>query len=272
MSGAVAVIDPATQQELARAVRSLERPSFAVRMAEMAGQPVNRVMKLLPTIANKRLNAILTGAILRCLKISIESLEDTIEQPPSMLVPKLLTGATGALGGFFGAVALPIELPTTTMIMLRSIAEIAHTEGEDVRSAETGLACLEVFALGGRRSQGKMDVGYYATRAVMTKLTADLAAFVAERGAVEAAAPVVTRMVGEVTARFGVAVSERVAASAVPVIGAVGGAGINMIFMDHFQQIAHGHFTVRRLERTHGAETVRLWYRDLATEFRKADG
>ena len=50
------------------------------------------------------------------------------------------------------------------------------------------------------------------------------------------------------------------AAQAVPVIGAAGGALINTLFMDHFQDMAHGHFTVRRLERKYGEEVVKLAY------------
>jgi hypothetical protein len=37
-----------------------------------------------------------------------------------------------------------------------------------------------------------------------------------------------------------------------PVVGAVGGAAVNLIFMNHFQRIAEGHFTIRRLERIYG--------------------
>ena len=44
--------------------------------------------------------------------------------------------------------------------------------------------------------------------------------------------------ISELVSRFSIVVSDRIAASAVPVIGAVGGATINMIFMNHFQQIA----------------------------------
>ena len=31
-------------------------------------------------------------------------------------------------------------------------------------------------------------------------------------------------------------------------------------FVDHFQNVARGHFTVRRLERAYGAEVVRAEY------------
>jgi hypothetical protein len=60
-------------------------------------------------------------------------------------------------------------------------------------------------------------------------------------------------------------VSDRIAASALPVVGAVGGATVNVIFMNHFQQVAQSHFTVRRLERQYGAEAIRVHYAEIAT-------
>jgi len=47
------------------------------------------------------------------------------------------------------------------------------------------------------------------------------------------------------------------------VIGALGGATVNAIFVSHFQDMATGHFIVRRLERAHGMEAVRRAYADL---------
>jgi hypothetical protein len=46
----------------------------------------------------------------------------------------------------------------------------------------------------------------------------------------------------------------------VPYIGAVLGATVNTLFIDHFQQMAHGHFTVRRLERKYGSVAVKAAY------------
>jgi EcsC protein family len=53
-----------------------------------------------------------------------------------------LSGVLGA-GGTFGLAALPVELPVSTTIMLRSIADIARSEGEDLSDPETALACVE---------------------------------------------------------------------------------------------------------------------------------
>ena len=44
------------------------------------------------------------------------------------------------------------------------------------------------------------------------------------------------------------------------VVGAVGGAAVNLAFIEHFHSLARGHFTVRRLERVYGAEAVRAEY------------
>jgi hypothetical protein len=43
-------------------------------------------------------------------------------------------------------------------------------------------------------------------------------------------------------------------------IGAFGGAVVNYAFIDHFQDVARGHFTVRRLERAYGEDEVRRQY------------
>jgi hypothetical protein len=107
-----------------------------------------------------------------------------------------------------------------------------------------------------------VNVGYYATRTFLARLTSEASAYLAERGIAGTSAPLVAGFIGEVSARFGVVVSDRVAASAVPVLGALGGATVNLIFMEHFQRVAAGHFTVRRLERHYGADVVRRHYPD----------
>jgi hypothetical protein len=43
-------------------------------------------------------------------------------------------------------------------------------------------------------------------------------------------------------------------------IGAVGDALINSVFIDHFQDIARGHFIIQRLERRYDPELVKQAY------------
>jgi len=173
--------------------------------------------------------------------------------------------ATGAGGGAFGLPALAVELPVSTTIMLRSIADIARSENEDLRSPAAKIACLEVFALGGRSSRDDAtDTGYFTIRAALAKTITEAAEYVAERGLAMEGAPVMIRLISQIASRFGVAVSEKAAAQAIPAIGAVGGALINLVFIDHFQDMARGHFTVRRLERLYTPEVVRDAYMAMA--------
>jgi hypothetical protein len=43
----------------------------------------------------------------------------------------------------------------------------------------------------------------------------------------------------------------------------LGGAAVNYAFIEHFQDVARGHFVVRRLERVYGKNLVRTEYERL---------
>jgi hypothetical protein len=261
------VLSQSDREALKLAVHNLENPNFAARLADYAGVPVNRVLSILPKFANGQLSAMVRSAVMKGLDVAIDTLEEDATQPPLTGFSSFLAGVTGGVSGLIGFAALPFELPLTTTFMLRAIAAIARHEGEDLSQIEARLACLEVFAFGAKRPAGQqIDIGYYAARALLSKYTNEIAAFVAERGAVDVSAPVVTSLVSEIVSRFGLVVSDKAAAGALPILGAVGGATVNVIFMDHFQRIAQGHFALRRLERTYGSATVRQLYADLSTK------
>jgi hypothetical protein len=133
-----------------------------------------------------------------------------------------------------------------------------------LRSASVKLACLEVFALGGKtKSDDASESGYWAIRAALAKAISEAATYMAERGVIERSAPAVVRLVTAIAGRFGVIVSEQVAAKAVPVIGAASGSVINILFMEHFQNMARGHFIVKRLEAKYGVARIREAYEQL---------
>jgi hypothetical protein len=254
------ILPPPHQKALHRAVINLENKDFAARLADYAGRPVTRAMRLMPKAASERINKVAEAAILNSLNIAIRSIEPQSKRPPQQRAATLLAGLSGGVSGFLGAAALPIELPVTTTLMLRAIADIARHHGEDLKSLEARLACVEVFALGAPQPNRRLDLGYYASRALITRLAADATAIFVERGVANLSAPVVGNLVSAIASRFGVVVTERSAASAVPVLGAVGGATVNVIFMNHFQRVANGHFVVRKLERLYGQSVVRQHY------------
>jgi len=245
--------------ELKRGKQLLENPGLAAKITSALGTPIEKGLALLPGAWTQAVHKASEAALMKALALAVKSLGD--EPASSDRMHKIAAATSGVVGGAFGLLALAVELPVSTTIMLRSIAEIARSEGEDPHNIDTKLACLSVFALGGRtRDDDAAESGYFAVRAGLASAVGEAAKFLAEKGMSKSGAPALVRLISVLGARFGVVVSEKAAAQAVPILGAAGGAAINTIFMAHFQDMARGHFMVRRLERVYGEEVVKNAY------------
>ncbi len=126
------------REALAAAVRRLEQPSLAGRLAAAAGKPVELVQRALPAAAATAVAKATKHALDRALEVALFSLR------AKRLIGgrKLHSGlacTSGAIGGAFGLAALVVELPISTTIMLRAIAAIAQQEGEDLSDPRTRL-------------------------------------------------------------------------------------------------------------------------------------
>jgi hypothetical protein len=264
MTGGAKMSQPFTAEELRdlqRAKSLLETRSFAVKLSDLFGLPINAGFALLPKKWSKKINRAAQAALFKALEVAVATSGRRGSKPPANRWHKVLAGASGGVGGAFGLAALAVELPISTTLMLRSIVEIARSEGHDARDWATKVACLEVFALGGSKKAAEPpELPYWTTRLALNQSAKEAASHLARKGAVERTAPALARLIGAIASRFGVVISEEVAAKALPVVGAVGGSVINVVFMNHFQQMARGHFIVLRLEKTHGQAAVREQY------------
>ena len=261
-------LTPEETEDLRQAVACLEGASFAQRLTDAVGRPVGMLSRAMPRSARRVIAHVSETALRGALKLALRTLDLNASAKPANRAHKLAAAASGAVGGALGLAALPFELPISTTILLRSIAEIAREEGEDLSAPEAAFACVEVFALGGQAGgeTTTFESGYFSVRAALAKSVSDSARFVAAEGVTAQSAPVIARLISQIAARFGIVVSEKVAAQAAPILGAIGGAAINAAFADHFQTLARGHFIVRRLERQHGARVVAFEYQRLQGE------
>lgn len=252
------------RETLRAAVAALEQMSFAGRLAHLAGRRLGFAGHAIPPRLQAMATVAANGALMAAMRVALSSL-DGRPSGDTTRFHRRLAAVAGGVGGAVGLASLPVELSVSTTIMLRSIASIARNEGEDLRRPETALACLEVFALGGHAAEGNvLEGGYLAIRGLLAKSVSDAARYVTARSVADQSAPALVRLIGQLGARFGVVVSQKTAAQAVPVIGAVSGAAINLAFAEHFQTLARGHFAVRRLERLYGATLVRAEYEKIA--------
>ncbi len=252
------------REDLKYAKTLLENPSLAARISNLLGTPIEKGFGYLPAKWKDIVQTATKKSLTKALGFAVQTMDAKKRPASSDKTHKLLVMATGAGGGSFGLPALAVELPVTTTIMLRSIADIARSEGEHISLLETKLACLEVFALGGSaKSDDGTETGYFFVRATLARTISEAAQYIAEKGLAKEGAPVLVRLIAVLASRFGVMVSEKAAAQAIPLIGAAGGALINTIFIDHFQNMARGHFIIRRLERHYGQDLVRQEYDQL---------
>jgi hypothetical protein len=245
---------------LRRAKSRLENPGLAMRIANTVGAPIEKLLEALPEGAGNAIQTATTKSLDGALRVAT-SLMDDQRRPAVERFHSLAVAATGAVGGAFGLAALAAELPVSTAIMLRSIADIARSEGHPIRSRVVQLSCMEVFALGAPTSgDDATEAGYFAVRAALARAVTEAAEHLAARGLAAETAPALVRLVSKIAARFGIPVTEKVLAQSIPLIGAAGGAMINVLFIRHFQDIARGHFIVLRLEAAYGPEAVKSAY------------
>jgi hypothetical protein len=255
---------PAHLVDLRNAKISLETPRFAVQVVNFLGVPIEQGISHLPANWREKILAISNAALEKAAEVALWSVDPGGRRSANELLHKLAVTATGAAGGAFGVSALALELPVSTTVMLRSIADIARCEGEDLRSADAKLACLTVFALGGpAASDDASESAYYVARVGLANAVSDAAHHLMSKNAIKSAAPPLLNLIDKVAGRFSLQVSEKAAAQAVPVVGAAGGAILNWLFISHYQQMAKGHFTIRRLERLYPSPLVEARYREL---------
>jgi len=281
--------------DLARIVQAaqyLENPRFLMRAANTLGKPIESLLGAMPAVMQHTVSKAVQKAMETALQTALLTLGDgdaakgdwQAQEKTSKTRSQLHTAtaaATGFAGGFFGAAGLAVELPLTTTVMLRSIAQIARDYGADLNDPAVRLECLAVLALGSAPPKehaaaasgsasgdvASMESSYYTSRIAIGMALKSASEYVAGRTAAQIAeavakrsAPALVRFLSMIVGRFNTVVGEKAIAQAVPVAGALAGAALNAAFTEHFNTVARMHFDLRRLERLHGESVVAKAY------------
>jgi hypothetical protein len=243
MSGTLVTLPefgPPAQAELQAALAMLRHRTGLVRAADFLGRFMAQAGKF--TLARLGMNpsvragfsGVAEAALSRAYDVAILGLD----RPDSALGTRAgspLVIASGAVSGFAGIAGFLPDAALTTLVIMRDVARIARDAGEDLATQDARSACLEVFALRGDED----EMGYFSARLMLHGRP-------------------MTQILAQVASRYGVVLGEKFSAQAVPLAGAVAGAALNAAFLDHYRNLATAHFTIRRLERAYGRDTVRL--------------
>lgn len=218
--------------ELARALRRANGPLMA--LVTRIGGGVERQMAVLPAPLRGELERLTVQALLAAHGVAGIGGEG---EGRGTLAAAVLTGAAGGAGGILTSLA---ELPVTITVILRAIRAEAVRAGFDPAEPGIRAACLEVFSAG---SPLAADDG------INTSL---LSARLALTG------PALNKLIATVAPKLAAALGQKLAAQAVPVLGAVSGAALNAAFLRYYREVARIRFHLMRLAVRHGAEVVTL--------------
>ena len=116
----------------------------------------------------------------------------------------------------------------------------AKRAGFDPAEDAIRAACLEVFAAGSPMAgDDGVNSAFLSARLTVT-------------------GPALQKLVAAVTPRLAAALGQKLAAQAVPILGAVTGAALNAAFLRYYREMARIRFQLMRLSVQHGAEAVML--------------
>lgn len=230
-----APLDDAARADIADLVERQRRArGLLMQVVTFAGNRVEDALRYLPAGARGRLDE----AVRTALERSYEMAARTGARGNSDRGNKALAALSGAFGGFGGLPTALAELPVATTVIFRAVQRVAAQHGEDPVSVETRMECLRVFGSGGPGgADDGIDTSFIGARLSLT-------------------GPAVHRLIAAVAPRFATVLGQKLAAQAVPVLGAAAGAGTNYAFTDYYVEMAHVHFGLRRLARAHGEAPV----------------
>lgn len=228
MDDIVIVDAPNVEDELDRlAARYRDASGVGVKALTMLGGKAEGLLDRLPDEIRSRLNDVTEAALKAAMNTAHGSRKVVPDQ--AEWVNTAATTAMGAAGGFGGLPAAMVELPATTAMLLRSIQGVATQYGFDPESRNVQFDCVRVFAAAGPLSADDgADLAFISMRLTLTG------------GAMQ-------KLIAGVAPRLAAVLGQKLATQTIPVLGAVAGAGINLVYAQYYQQIAHVHFGLRRL-------------------------
>ncbi|MBL9075452.1 EcsC family protein [Tabrizicola sp.] len=218
------------------------------RRYKRANGPVIRLVNRLGGTLEHQLSALPQGVRNQLEKLTAQALEASYgiaSRAPDLgtRAPMMAAVAAGAAGGAGGLATAVAELPVTVTLFLNTIRSVAREAGLDPDEDWVRAECLQVFAAGSPLAQDDgVNTSFLASRLALTGSTAQ-------------------NLIRTIAPRLAAVLGQKLAAQAVPVIGAVSGAALNAAFLSYYREIARVRFELVKLGRVHGAEAVEAEFR-----------
>lgn len=233
------------EAEIGRLAADFRRANGAVMsLVNKLGGSFERQLALIPETYRRQIDSAVHAALTASYAVAGQGDRLPETGPKGRLAAAIVTGAAGGAGGIATAVA---ELPLTITLILNAIRAEARAAGFDPDSPAIRAECIRTFGAGSPLdSDDGINTGFLSARLTLT-------------------GPAVHKIIATVAPRLAAAMGQKLAAQAVPVLGAVTGAALNAAFLNYYREMARIRFALLRLGQVHGGGKV-------LTAFSKAAG
>lgn len=155
----------------------------------------------------------------------------------------------GAIAGAVGFLSLPVDLPATVTLSLRTIRRIGATYGYDATTEQERQFIYAVLSVASANSAAQKRAALEALRGLETRMLAHNWAALGERAARRGvSAEAVLLFARDVAEQLGLNLTRRKALAALPVVGAAIGATVNGWYMRDIGAAAQRAYQQRWLE------------------------
>ncbi len=231
-----AIAAPDRSAEIAALARRYRRANGPVMaLVNRLGGALETRMAALPEGVRRQIGAVTERALLAAHGLAGVGAKGPDLGRNGPMAAAMLSGAVGGAGGLATSVA---ELPVTVTVILHAIRKAAAEQGFDPDDPAIRAECLRVFTAGSPLgSDDGVNTSFLSARLTVT-------------------GPAIQRLVASVAPKLATALGQKLAAQAVPVLGAVAGAGLNAAFLRYYREMAEIRFALLRLAEQHGAEAI----------------
>lgn len=228
--------------DLAPFVRRYGRANGPVMaLVNRLGGSLESKLGLIPASLRDRIEAVVAQALAGAYGVAAKGAQIGPDMGPRG--PMFAAMASGALGGAGGIATSLAELPVTITVILHAIQREAVAAGYNPDDPAIRAECLQVFGAGSPLDgDDGGNTSFLSARLTLT-------------------GPTVQAIIAKVAPKLAAALGQKLVAQAVPVLGAVTGAGLNAVYLRYFTEMAAIRFGLLRLAETYGADLVLSQFR-----------
>ena len=209
------------------AARYKQAGGVGINVLNLIGGQADNLIERLPTVVRRNLE----GATVKALGQAMKAAHSSRAMVPDQKgwLNQAVSAAMGAVGGAGGLPTAMAELPVTTTLLLRVIEGVAVEYGFDPEAENVQFDCVQVFSAAGPLSgDDGSDLGFLSARVALSGRA-------------------MQAVIAKVAPRLAVVLGQKLAAQAVPILGAAAGAATNYAYTSYYQDMAHVHFGLRKL-------------------------